>query len=421
MEDAVVAMTSLRNEAGSDVMKSPDEVGAIKRLHELGWGAKRIARELGISKNTVKKYLAAGGWVEYRGAGRPARLEPHRDWIGEEYRKHRGNAEVVRQELERQKGITASLRTVERAVAGQRKLFAAEAKATLRFETAPGEQAQVDFGTVHVGIGDETVQVHLFVMTLGFSRRLFVAPFLDESRNSWQSGMERGFVHFGGVTAEMLTDNAKALVKSHDAKTRRVEFSEPFLAFARYWGFVPRACAPYRARTKGKDENGVGYVKKNAIAGRSFASWSHLESHLAWWMREIADGRIHGTTGERPIDRFERERGALSPLAGRAPFVQVRELVRKVHTDLCVEVDTNHYSVPWRYIGEEVSVRIDGSTLMVHHGGQEIARHAVATGRRARIIDKAHLSGVSSLHLERPVRGELERPLSDYASAAGGL
>ncbi len=132
MEDAVVAMTSLRNEAGSDVMKSPDEVGAIKRLHELGWGAKRIARELGISKNTVKKYLAAGGWVEYRGAGRPARLEPHRDWIGEEYRKHRGNAEVVRQELERQKGITASLRTVERAVAGQRKLFAAEAKATLR-------------------------------------------------------------------------------------------------------------------------------------------------------------------------------------------------------------------------------------------------------------------------------------------------
>lgn len=83
MEDTAKGMTSLRDEAGSDVMKTPDEVGVITRLHELGWGAKRIARELRISKNTVKKYLAAGGWVEYRGAGRPARLEPHRDWIGE--------------------------------------------------------------------------------------------------------------------------------------------------------------------------------------------------------------------------------------------------------------------------------------------------------------------------------------------------
>jgi hypothetical protein len=233
--------------------------------------------------------------------------------------------------------------------------------------------------------------------------------------------MERGFAHFGGVPAEVLTDNAKALVKSHDAKTRKVEFTEPFLAFARYWRFVPRACAPYRARTKGKDENGVGYVKKNAIAGHSFASWSHLESHLAWWMREIADSRVHGTTGERPIDRFERERGALVPVASRAPFVQMRELVRKVHSDLCVEIDTNHYSVPWRYIGEEVAVRIDGSTLMVHHGGMEIARHVVAAGRRVRVIDKIHLSGVSALHLERRVSGELERPLSDYASAAGDL
>ena len=141
MEDTIASMTSFRDETGNDVMKTPDEVVAIKRLYELGWGTKRIARELGISKNTVKKYLEGDGWIEYRGVGRPALLKQHRDWIGDEYRKHRGNAEVVRQELQRQKGIAVSLRTVERAVADHRRLFAAEARATLRFETESGEQA----------------------------------------------------------------------------------------------------------------------------------------------------------------------------------------------------------------------------------------------------------------------------------------
>lgn len=421
MEDDDSSMRGFRHEGGSELMKTPDEIGAIKRLHDLGWGVKRIARGLQVSKNTVKKYLAADGKIEYQGSGRPSKLEGHDEWLREEYRRHRGNAEVVRQELERQKGVQVSLRTVERAVEGQRRLLTAEAKATLRFETEPGEQAQIDFGTVTIPIGVERVQVHLFVMTLGYSRRLFVAAFLDESRSSWQAGIERGFRHFGGVPRELLTDNAKALVKSHDARTRQVEFTEQFLAFTRYWGIKPRACAPYRARTKGKDENGVGYVKKNAIAGRSFESWAHLESHLQWWMREVSDVRIHGTTGERPIDRFERERAALASLSGRAPFIQARELERKVHSDLCVEVDTNHYSVPWRYIGEDVTVRIEGSLLSVHHAGIEIARHAVSSGHRERIITRAHLSGISALHLSVPERGELERPLADYARAAGEL
>ena len=104
---------------------------------------------------------------------------------------------------------------------------------------------------------------------------------MAETRDSWQSGMERGFLRFGEVTEELLIDKPKALVRNHDIRTRKVEFSEPFPAFARYWGFEPIACARYRACTKGKDESGVGYVKKNAIAGRSFASCGDLEGHLA--------------------------------------------------------------------------------------------------------------------------------------------
>ncbi len=113
-------------------------------------------------------------------------------------------------------------------------------------------------------------------------------------------------------------DNARALVVYHDPVTREVQFNDRLLAFAKHWAFLPRACAPYRARTKGKDERGVGYVKHNALAGRAFASFAALEAHLEQWVREIADVRVHGTTGEAPAVRFAREAAALKSVARQA-------------------------------------------------------------------------------------------------------
>ena len=124
-------------------------------------------------------------------------------------------------------------------------------------------------------------------------------------------------------------------------------------AFARHWGFRIRACAPYRSRTKGKDERGVGYVKRNAIAGRCFVTSPEMEAHLEAWTREIADVRVHGTTGETPHKRFERhEAGALRSPAGIPPFMTARDLLRRVGADCAIKVDGNAYSVPWRLIGE---------------------------------------------------------------------
>jgi len=121
---------------------------------------------------------------------------------------------------------------------------------------------------------------------------------------SWFDGLESALVTFGGVPEEVLFDNARALVVEHDPATRTVVFNDKLKAFAKHWGFRPRACAPYRARTKGKTENGVGYVKRNAIAGRAFQSWEAFEAHLQAWTRDVADVRLHGTTGEAPIERF---------------------------------------------------------------------------------------------------------------------
>src|SRR6201998_4865346 len=238
-------------------MLAPDEVAQMVRLHQLGWGSKRIAGELGCSRNTVKRYLAAGNWAAIRPARRRRRLDGLEEWLAERFRRHRGNCDVVRQDLLREHGMTVSLRTVERAVVPLRQALQAEARACLRFETVPGRQLQIDFGGTTVLIGGEPVRVRLFVATLGYSRRPYVQAFRHERQSAWLDGMEGAFRRFGGVPQEVLLDNARALVDHHDAATREVRFNERLHAFADYWGFRPRACAPYRARTKGKDERGV--------------------------------------------------------------------------------------------------------------------------------------------------------------------
>ena len=208
--------------------------------------------------------------------------------------------------------------------------------------------------------------------------------------------MESAFRAFGGVAREVLLDNAKALILHHDPASREVVLHPRLHAFARHWRFRIRACAPYRARTKGKDERGVGYVKSNAIAGRRFASWSEMEAHLEAWTREIADVRVHGTTGETPMRRFVRdEAAALRPLAGTPPFISARDLLRRVGADCAIEVDGNAYSVPWRLIGERVRVTVGGGSVRVLHAGREVAVHAELNGRHGRVTDDSHLAGIA--------------------------
>jgi transposase len=411
-------------------MLEPDEVAAMTRLHRLGWGTRRLAQEFGCSRTTVKRYLAAGGWRSFATPRRAGQLDGLEEWLRERFHRHRGNADVVRRDLAREHGIVVSLRTVERAVQPYRRELAAEVQASLRFETPPGRQLQIDFGETRVAVGAEPVRVYLFVATLGYSRRPFVQAFRHERQSAWLDGIEAAFHHFGGVPEEILLDNARALVTRHDAATREVTFNDRLKAFADYWRFRPRACAPYRARTKGKDERGVGYVKRNAIAGHAFASWEALEAHLAWWMREVADVRVHGTTGEPPLLRFARDEAAtLRPLAGRPPFRQIRELVRKVQTDCAVEVDTNAYSVPWRLIGESVQVSVSAGRVRIHHAGRLIAEHAEAAGRHGRIVDPDHLAGIVGFPRPIPATApddqpppppDLLRALSEYEAVAGG-
>lgn len=285
---------------------------------------------------------------------------------------------------------------------------------------------QADFGEVVAQVGGEAQEVYLCVLTLGWSRRCFVRAYPHERQNSWLDAMEEAFRHFGGVPEQVLVDNARALVTRHDAETGEVAFNERFAAFARYWGFKPRACRPYRARTKGKDERGVGYVKRNAIAGREFSSWEELNGHLMWWMREIADRRTHGTTGEVPLARFEeKEAAALQALPQKPPFVAEQEMQRVVHNDACVEVDTNWYSVPWALIRSRVTVRVRDERVVILHGGEVVAQHARLHGRRERQVHPEHWRGLVPERAATPTPapgppapedGQLGRSLDVYES-----
>jgi transposase len=188
---------------GEDWMRTTDEVAAMLRLKALGWGERRIAVALGCNRRTVRRYLAAEGWVGYR---RPRRAKALDGLMIGWPSGSGGTADVVRQDLLR----AVSSRTVERAVAGLRQALRAEARTTMRFETPPGHQLRTDFGETRVPIGGERVRVYLFVATLGYSRRVFVQALRHDRQSAWFDGIEAAFRHFGGMTREVLFDNARA-------------------------------------------------------------------------------------------------------------------------------------------------------------------------------------------------------------------
>jgi transposase len=286
-------------------------------------------------------------------------------------------------------GFSGTYQQVRRYLQPHRVQRKWSALATVRFETEPGEQAQVDYGQLRVFIGEQPETVHLFVFTLGYSRRLFARGYGNERLATLLDGHERAFGWFGGVTLNCLYDNPRTLVLGRSES--QVLWHPLFEDFARYYGFTPRACQPYRPRTKGKVESGVKYVKRNALAGRRFGSWEDLNGWLERWSVEVADLRIHGTTHERPRDRFAREQ--LTPLRSRPPYRYQRVQIRRVATDALVAIGTTRYSVPVEYIGLDLNVQESAGHLEFFHQDKLVARHPKAT-RHSVVMDPGHYAGL---------------------------
>ena len=409
-------------------MLEPEVVDRIRELSGQGLGSKRIARQLGISRNSVRRYLA-GATVGFQ--QRPAARRLDSDTLREVHNLFgtvaEGNAVVIRQELAG-RGIDVELRTLQRAVVTLRQEARAEALATVRFETPPGQQLQIDFGEKVVRIGGRPVKVYLMTAVLGYSRRLYCRAFLAQRQDDWLEGLDGAFRLFGGLTEQVLCDNASPLVTSHDRPSGEVVWNPGFETFCRDRGLVAKACRPRRARTKGKIERGVGYVKHNALAGRSFDSFAGLESHLSTWQVEVADQRIHGTTREKPAVRFERdERAVLRPLPTRPLSVRTRRLKRRVSTDCFVDIDTIRYSVPYRHVRETVEVVVKEEDVEIWLRGTCIAKHARCHEPHALVRNPAHFEGLfrrvdgsQDSASSAPAANPVCRPLSTYAELVEG-
>jgi transposase len=371
---------------------------AIADRAALGWGRRGIASDLGLDVKTVRRYLAQGGWRARQARTIERLIDDYVDFLIARAPEVDYRARILYREI-REKGYAGSYRGVARFVAPLRQARRRAEVATVRFETPPGKQSQVDWGSSWVWFGEERELAHFFVLTLGYSRRMYVRAYPNERLASLIDGHEHAFEHFGGRTEEILYDNPRSIVLERDAEGRVVRWNPTFRDFADSYGFEPRLCRVGRARTKGKVERGIGYFKGSALPGKRFHGFEHLNEWALEWTTTEADLREHGTTHERPIDRFGRE--SLIPVGARSPYRVERSLRRVVGSDGLVELWTSRYSVPYPYVGEEVTVVATPGEVAIYHGGEAIARHAPSSARHRVVRDPAHYEGLLRVGGER--------------------
>ena len=368
---------------------------------------RRIARELEISRNTVKKYRE---WAEAQGfltssdlpdvktvearrdavspfkaCGPESTVEPYRSFVEE--KRADGVELVALHALLRERGFDGSYSALRRFVAQIEKQ---EPEKFVRVETPPGEEAQVDFGYVGM-IYDELSKrerkAWVFVMTLSFSRHQYAEIVFDQRVETWIRLHITAFESFGGVVNRVVIDNLKSgIVKAvvHDPEPQR-----SYRDFAEHYGFLISPCRPRTPQHKGKVESGVHYVKRNALAGRKFTHLAAANAHRVKWVDEIAGRRCHGTTCESPFARFDREKTALLGLP-RERYEIATWTTAKVRSDCHVSLDYSHYSVPHRLVGKEVSIKVTADRVEIYHRYERVTSHARAKSRGEWVTQLEH-------------------------------
>jgi len=339
-----------------------------------------IARQLQLDRKTVRGILDEAAWQPYTRAGRSdTLLGEHARFLYARAPEVQYSARILFQELRQAHGYRGSYETVKRFVRPLRTAEQAAERATVRFETPPGQQSQIDWGQARIHFRYRPIILHVFILTLGYSRRSFHEPCVGETLSQFLDAHERAFDYFGGHTLEHLYDRPRTVCQP--AGDGRVVWNATFKQFADYWGFEPHLCRAYRAQTKGKVESGVKYFKGNFLPGRSFVDDQDLREQIGQWQAEIADVRIHGTTHERPADRFAREQSALIATARQPGFRLEASQPRRVADDYLVSFETNRYSVPFTLIGQTVEVARRGGRLHITHRGGLVAEHDELAGK----------------------------------------
>lgn len=348
-----------------------------------------IGKELGISKNTAKKY-ATGEPKKHglNGQKKPSKLDQFKPVIDKMLKNGIFNCVVILERLQQQ-GYSGGITIIKDYVKDKRP--ARSSPAVRRYETSPGKQAQMDWGITHYI--DEHGIIHktpVFVMILGSSRTKYVEFTKRCDFYSLLRCIVNAFEYFGGIPETVLTDRMKTVIDGSEAG--KPLWNKRFEDFAADMGFVPKVCRPRRPQTKGKVERLVDYVKDNFLPGRHFSNLEDLNRQALVWCQK-ADSKPHGTTGKIPLEALKDE--PLLPLPSKAVRNRYRWETRKVTRDGFVSFDGAKYGLPWQYSGREVRVRICNEHFEAYDGEVMIACHKVEYTSGKLVLLKGQYEGLA--------------------------
>ena len=391
-------------------MLSKEDFVVMKALKARGVYPKDIAEQLGVHPKTVSRSLKRGWSPAGARKRRVRKLDPYKPTVDRLLSEGVWNAVVILREIQVE-GYSGGYTMLLEYIAPKRALRAG--RQTVRFETKPGQQLQSDWGEIRTVVAGQENKVSFIVNQLGYSRRFHFWCTDSQDAEHTYEGIIRSFEYFGGTVEEVLVDNQKSAVLEHPARGM-VRFNERFVDLSQHYGFRPGACRPYRARTKGKTERMVGYIKHHFFQRyRAFESWAHLNQLAEQWLQQEADLRVHGTVKEIVAERFAQEAPALGPLPAQRYDTAYRE-TRHVSWDGYVEVRGNRYSVPGHLTGKSVTVWIGlDETLRIYHGDELAASHGLRPVSQGWVTVSEHHRELwrNALQVER-------RPLDVYEAVA---
>lgn len=358
----------------------------IRGGRQKGMSYTGIARKYHIDPRTAKKYAESDTKPVYSLTdSKPSKLDPYKEQIVIWLEEAPYSALRIWEKL-KEHGFEGSYSIVKHFVRGKKEQLTE--KATVRFETMPGLQAQVDwaFFEDHVVLENRKMRkLYCFLMVLGYSRMRYIEFVTDMSTNTLIRCHQNAFRYFHGYPEEIPYDNMKQVVIKRLLKQEDSTLNRQFEDFAGFYGFKPVLCRPYRGQTKGKVERTVAFVRHNFMVGIKYNSLDDLNGQAVAWCNKV-NGKIHATTNEIPFERLKKE--GLNPLSRKYIIDKIN--LRRVQKDCLISYAGNQYSVPAEYVGRDVAVVALDNMLAAYYEGKQIALHRISYQKKDMVVNAQH-------------------------------
>jgi transposase len=358
----------------------------IRSDRQKGLSYTEIARKYNIDPRTAKKYAESETRPVYSlSSTKPSKLDPYKEQIAVWLEEAPYSAERILEKIQEQ-GFEGGHSIVREYVRNKKEQL--DEKATVRFETMPGLQGQMDwaFFEDHTVLEDGKLKkLYCFLFILGYSRTRYIEFVTDMSTNTLIRCHANAFRYLGGYPEEILYDNMKQVVIKRLLKQEDSTLNRQFEDFAGFYGFKPVLCRPYRGQTKGKVERTVQFVRDNFMIGIKYSSLDDLNGQALAWCNKV-NGKVHSTTNEIPFERLRRE--SLNPL--KREYIIDKINLRRVQKDCLISYGGNQYSVPSEYAGKDVAVVALDNLLAAYYEGKQIALHRISYQKKDMVVNAHH-------------------------------